>query len=257
MWRRLPHPALAGAVVDLVGYEERASGHFRQIEPASLVVPLVISFGDAFEIGLGRAPRRGDRQTSFVAGLFGGHAVIDSFGACSCIQVNFTPLGAYRFFGHSMHELADTMVSASDVLDRDAWALRDRLGDEPDWHRRFDLIERMLTVRLLSAPVPTPSVVAAYRRIVETHGRGSTAAIAASVNCSRKHLAAKFREEVGLTPKAVARIARFNAAVRLARHGHGWADIAAECRYTDQSHLVREFAAFAGETPSAWKARTA
>ena len=257
MWRRLPHPALAGAVVDLVGYQERSRGHFRQIEPASLLVPLVISFGEAFEIGLGRAPRRDDRQASFVAGLFGGHAVIDSFGACSCIQVNFTPLGAYRFFGHAMHELSDTMVSASDVLGRSAWALRDRLGDEPDWHRRFDLIERMLIMRLVSAPAPTASVAAAYRQIVETHGRASIAAIANRVNCSRKHLAAKFREEVGLTPKAVARIARFNAAMRLARLGRGWADVAAECRYTDQSHLVREFAGFAGETPSAWKARTA
>ena len=257
MQRRQPHPDLAGAVVDLVGYEERSRGHFRQWEPASLLVPLVISFGEPFEIGLGRVPRRSDRQASFVAGLFGGPAIIDSFGACSCIQINFTPLGAYRFFGYPMHELANRMVAAEDVLGAEASSWRDRLGDEPDWDRRFDLVEQLLRARLLPAVAPTASVASAYRQIVENHGRGSVTDVAASVNLSRKHLAARFSNEVGLTPKAVARIARFNLVMRLARQGRRWAEIAAACSYTDQAHLVHEFTEYAGETPTAWKARVA
>ena len=77
------------------------------------------------------------------------------------------------------------------------------------------------------------------------------------MNLSRKHLAARFSDEVGLTPKAVARIARFNLVMRLARQGYRWAEIAAECGYTDQAHLVREFTEYAGETPTAWRARVA
>ena len=246
----------AGAVVDLVGYQEHSRGHFRQVEGASLVVPLVISFGQPFEIGLGRIPGNDNRQASFVGGLFGGPVVIDSFGASSCIQINFTPLGAYRFFGHPMHEVSNRIVATEDLLGPEASALRDRLGGELDWQRRFDIVERMVHKRLRSARLPTLSAAFAYRRIVEDHGAGSIAAIAKMVNCSRKHLAAMFREGVGLTPKSVARIARFNFAMRLAKRGHGWADISAECGYTDQPHLVREFAEFAGETPAAWKART-
>ena len=81
-------------------------------------------------------------------------------------------------------------------------------------------------------------------------------AIAERLEWSRKHLAARFREEVGMGPKTIARIARFNRAQAMAvgGDGDGWADIAAACGYADQAHLVREFTALAGTTPGAWRA---
>lgn len=258
MKRRRPIPALAGLVVDLCGYLEIAPGHFRQVEAASLVAPLVISFGEAFSIGLGRLPGRQDRQSNFAAGLYAGPVVIDSFGAACCIQVNFTPLGAYRFFGLPMRELADRMVALDDVLGPAATSLRDRLGEELDWERRFDLVEAMISERLFSAPLPTPSIAWAYRRLIETSGAEPVGAIAARLDCSRKHLAERFRIEIGLGPKAIGRIARLNRAMKLARKGcECWAGIAAECGYADQAHLVREFTELAGETPTAWQARPA
>ena len=93
-----------------------APGHFRQIEPASLTIPLVISFGDPFAIGLGRPPGDNDRFGSFTAGLFAGPVTIDSFGTSHCLQIDFTPLGARRFFGMPMSELTDRMVGLDDVL---------------------------------------------------------------------------------------------------------------------------------------------
>jgi AraC-like DNA-binding protein len=52
---------------------------------------------------------------------------------------------------------------------------------------------------------------------------------------------------------------RFHRACGLARTGKssGWADIAADSGFADQAHLVREFAALAGEPPTAWARRLA
>ena len=52
---------------------------------------------------------------------------------------------------------------------------------------------------------------------------------------------------------------RFHQACRLAKAGAapGWAGIAADSGYADQAHLVRELAALAGETPTAWARRVA
>ncbi len=106
---------LAGIVHDMCGYRELAPGAFRQTRAASLMVPLVISFGAPFEIALGRAPGVDDRILSFLAGLYAGPVHIHSFGAASCLQINFTPLGAFRCFGLPMHEIADCMVRIDDL----------------------------------------------------------------------------------------------------------------------------------------------
>ena len=64
----------------------------------------------------------------------------------------------------------------------------------------------------------------------------------------------RFRTQLGLAPKAYARIVRFQRAVGLlggVRDGHTLADVAIECGYYDQSHLSRDFVALAGCTPTA------
>ncbi|RWG71506.1 MAG: AraC family transcriptional regulator, partial [Mesorhizobium sp.] len=65
MVRRKPAAPLAGIVTDICGYREILPGHFRMVEYASLTVPLVISFAEAFAIGLGRSPGDNDRYASF------------------------------------------------------------------------------------------------------------------------------------------------------------------------------------------------
>ena len=61
-----------------------------------------------------------------------------------------------------------------------------------------------------------------------------------------------FRAAVGLTPKQYARVMRFRRLLALLSAGPetGWAALAAELRLADQSHLIHEFHAFAGMTPS-------
>ena len=52
---------MASLVSRIAGYREKERGHFRQVEAASLDIPLVISFGEPFAIGLGRTPGSNDR----------------------------------------------------------------------------------------------------------------------------------------------------------------------------------------------------
>ena len=74
-----------------------------------------------------------------------------------------------------------------------------------------------------------------------------------------KHLAARFRREIGLPPKTVARMARFQGALAWSTRVKtpDWAGIAVACGYADQAHLTREFGEFAGASPAAWHRRAA
>lgn len=70
--------------------------------------------------------------------------------------------------------------------------------------------------------------------------------------CSRKHLVALFREQVGFSPKAYASLVRFEQLTRRIadRSGESWAERAGRFGYSDQAHLIREVKRFSGLTPN-------
>ncbi|MGY4475213.1 helix-turn-helix domain-containing protein [Bradyrhizobium sp. USDA 3364] len=255
--QRPPSPRMAGLIVRITGYRETAAGRFAQRQSAPLIVPLIISFGSPFLIALSREPRATDRQSSFAAGLHAGPVYIESDGQAACVQVDFTPLGAYRFFGGAVTDLVGQMVELDDVLGHDGHRLRQQLGAVTCWQRRFDLIEAFVLRR--ARHTPSPEVAFAYRRLARSAGAVSITALADEIGWSRKHLVSRFRSELGLAPKSLARMMRFHRASRLALSGcaPGWAGIAADSGYADQAHLAREFVEFAGEPPTAWARRQA
>jgi AraC-like DNA-binding protein len=263
LWYRRPaSAALDGLVTEIVGYGENGRGLAGEVEMASLVAPLIVSFGEPFSIALGRAPSSNERWSSFAAGLYLGPVMMDSTGAAACVQVNFTPQGAHRFFGIPMSELASRMVTLDDLGDRDILRLGEQLGAEPDWERRLDITEHFVAARLRRAPGADGAVNRAYRHILASRGTVRMSRIARELGWSRKHLAARFHREFGLAPKSIARIARFQNVLSQARarsvgcaDSVGWADIATACGYADQAHLTREFLEMSGTTPSSWLAR--
>lgn len=258
--RRMPCPAVRRDLVQIVGYRETLRGtHLRQIQPAALTVPWILSFGDPFLVGLGPAGKADRRGGSFVAGPIAAPAVIDSFGAAACLRIDFTLPGARRFFGLPLHALAGRIVPLEAIFGAEAAGLRDRLGAEPDWERRFDLVEGFVANRVLRSGHLLSPAIRAFERLERSGGAERIGELAAWLGWSRKHLAARFRDEIGLPPKTVARLARFNRLLALARRREGaeWAALASDCRYADQAHLAREFKTLAGERPSAWRARLA
>jgi AraC-like DNA-binding protein len=71
---------------------------------------------------------------------------------------------------------------------------------------------------------------------------------------SHRRFIALFRGAIGLSPKAYARVMRFDRALALAADPvQSWVDIALTAGYSDQAHLSREFSALAGMSPQAWR----
>lgn len=252
---RPPAAKLATLVTGIYGYSENGEAMQGLTEAASLTVPLIVNFGSPFRIGLGRKPTTADSYGSFAAGLFAGPIVMDSDGAAQCIQINFTPLGGRLFFGRPMSEFADCMVPLDDLEDRDVGRLAERLAELNSWEARLDLAEHFVGARLARAAQADAAIGWAFSQLLRRGGAVPIGTLAKELQWSRRRLIAGFRQEIGLPPKAVSRIIRFNAAQALAAGGQaaGWADIAAACGYADQAHLTREFSALAGCPPTAWR----
>ena len=105
-----------------------------------------------------------------------------------------------------------------------------------------------------------PEVSWAWRELLREGGAIRVSELAAGTGWSERHLTGRFRAEIGLAPKAAARVIRFDRArkllVRRLTVGGDYllADLAADCGYFDQAHLAREFRALAGCPPSQWLA---
>ncbi|WP_204251074.1 helix-turn-helix domain-containing protein [Elioraea rosea] len=257
--RRTPSERTRHLVSAIAGYRETRAADHHQRETAGLVVPLIISLGTPFRIALGREPHEADRVGSFAAGLYAGPVDIRSDGSAACVQVDFTPLGAYRCLGGAVVDLCARMVDAGDVFRAAGRALVERVRATPSWHARFDLVEDFVASRDDFAP--SPAIAYAWRRLAATGGAARIAGLAEEIGWSRTHLAERFRVEIGVGPKRIARMMRFRRAcvqaqVQAEAAGR-WARIAASCGYADQAHLIREFVALAGEPPGAWARRVA
>jgi AraC-like DNA-binding protein len=123
---------------------------------------------------------------------------------------------------------------------------------------RLVLLEEAMARRLAETRRPPPADIAfAARRLRESEGRLAVASLAAEIGCSRKHLTQRFTREFGIAPKLLARVLRFDRAVRMARHGGALdlADLAYSCGYSDQVHLSRDFKEFADAPPAAFLQR--
>ena len=250
MWeafRGEPDARLRGSVLSYTGYAELATAPMRRLEAPFAGIPMILSLGPSILVD-------GVRQCSFVAGLGDRASVTEYTGEQRGVQVNLTPLGARRLLGVPMEELARRVVAIEDVLGGE---LVERLQDAPNWHARFALLDELLVRRLeASAPV-APQLEHAWARLSASDGAVAIGALAREVGWSRRHLAERFRTDVGLPPKVVARILRFERVTRALRAnaGSGLADIAYASGYADQAHLNRDFREFAGTTPTAYAAR--
>jgi AraC-like DNA-binding protein len=79
-----------------------------------------------------------------------------------------------------------------------------------------------------------------------------------SMGLSERAIERRFLTHVGMTPVQFRRLARFRAALQTYASGcTNWSEIAHLTGHSDQSHLVREFKAWSGLTPTAWAASQA
>jgi AraC-like DNA-binding protein len=240
-----------------MGFAEQRPGPMRRREVPSGSIVLVVNFGPPFRISGRRDPAGEEHRSSFLAGLADEYAITEYVGTSHGIQVDLTPLGAHLALGLPMSDLANRVVQLEDVLGPAAGRLTEALYEAPGWQARFDLLDAALGARLAAARPPSPDVAWAWRRLVDASGGVEIGALTNQLGCSRRHLIARFREQVGLPPKALARILRFNRVVALLGGDDDarLAEIAQTCGYYDQSHLNRDFRDLAGITPGEFLAR--
>src|SRR6185295_17290223 len=103
--------------------------------------------------------------------------------------------------------LDDVLGSAVDLL-------RARLSDAASWDDRFGILDREIGSRIERAREPPAAVTWAWQQLMRSGGGARIADLVRATAWSERHFVVQFRENVGLPPKAFARVLRFSRAVR-------------------------------------------
>lgn len=211
-------------------------------------VTLVLVFGGtiAVEDATGRR-----QQGSLVTGLgFGETLRALRAEAFECLQVRLSPVVAHAVLGAAVADLDGAVVTLEDLWSREAAQISGQLGDLSSWEERFALTDAWFARRYAASSQVAPEVAWAWREIVANRGMVRIEQLAAELGWSRKRLWSRFYSQIGLPPKRVAKLVRFDHAVHGLVAGQDAAGVAADGGYADQSHLHRDVVAFTGLTPA-------
>jgi AraC-like DNA-binding protein len=218
-------------------------------------VRLVFNLGDAPSAGEGAG------LPVEAVGASAAPALVRLRGRVEGLSVTLRPGAAAVLLGLPASEIAGTAVDL-DLLWRGRGAeLRERMAGQRDDAARVALLCDVLQQRLGEGRAAAhPAAMRAAQMIAASGGRRSLREVAAAVGLGERRLQQLFRQQVGLSPRAWGRLARLHACLRALRQQAllptpAWAELALDAGFYDQSHLVNEFKALCGLTPTEFLGR--
>lgn len=243
--------ALRSHISHILLYRETfAEGHemHERVLPDG-AVRLIFNFGDA------PSADEGEGHAVEAIGASTAPVVVRMRRRVEGLSVTLRPGAAAALLGVPAGEIGGTAVHLDALWHGEGAELLERMAEAPDDAARGVLLHAALQRRLLDGDVARGSAATAMhaaRLIAASDGRRSVRDVAAAVGVGERRLQQLFHAHVGLSPRAWSRLARLHACLRALRlqPSPAWADVAVDGGFYDQSHLVNEFRALCGVTPT-------
>lgn len=214
---------------------------------------VLLSMGDTHWLH-DRNDRRRDRAfgTSFISGLQQRPLHVRSPGTTSMAGIRLRPEGVAAFLRDTPSAIAGEVIELDAILGPDVESLRDQVASARSLGERTRLLAAAVEAHFDRAAALSDEVRFALSALHASRGAVAIGDVVRASGYSHRHLTERFRAEVGLAPKAYARLIRFEAAFERLQQMKSvrWAEFALDCGYYDQAHLVREFRELAGTTPT-------
>lgn len=236
--RIAPSPAIASLVESLL--VDECEGDLSRVLMPSAEAHLVLRLGPSPRAVLDLAAI-GPRSRVQRKVVRGGHRVVMArlrLGATQAV------------LGARATELGGRIVMLDELWgDGATRRLSERIASARDAVEAAAAMDEAIATRLAKAHASGPRAPLVLRA-AERLESDSVSAVATALGVSERNLRRVFHDEVGLSPKAFAKIARFRRALLASRTAPSWAHVASESGYYDQAHLIAEFRAIAGVKPN-------
>jgi AraC-like DNA-binding protein len=257
-----PCPPVSHYVDHLWFFEGYMPPHTREKLLPNGVMELVIDLHDGPKRlhSQGQRKLEHDYRGAWLSGMQTDFLVIGVVRGSSMMGAHFRTLGARAFFRLPMEELAGKVVTLEDLLGAEARQLRERLLETPAPEAKLRVLERFLALRLRGCDEDSRRSERLVSHVIERLRRPGgpllVEQLAAEAGVTRRHLVRLFHDQVGMAPKTLARILRFQRVIETVETrgaaAISWTDLAYDCGYYDQAHFAQDFRAFAGIKPSGY-----
>ncbi|HET8804185.1 MAG TPA: helix-turn-helix domain-containing protein [Aequorivita sp.] len=175
-------------------------------------------------------------------------------GSYVIFRILFTANGFHSLFALSLKDFTNQMVDAKSVFGNQIAHLDQQLRRANNINEMAMCADAFLKGFVLPKKDNTlkEGFTAVYNTILQSNCAVPIEEYATMANMSMRNFERKFREQVGTSPKLFCRTLRFNRALKLKLRAPGkcWTNIALECDYYDQMHMIRDFKKFGGMSPT-------
>ena len=196
----------------------------------------------------------GDSPAAHVVGSGCGPTTIRLSGVLEHVGVQLRPGAISAVLGVPAAEVSGREIALEPLWGPFAAEVLDRIASAP-LRARSAVAGEALLQRLRSVErAPDARAAAAVERILAARGDVRVRELSEAVGVGERRLEQIFHRDVGLSPKALCRVARFRSAVDFVHDHHeerSWTDAAHACGFYDQAHMVNEFRDLAGISPGA------
>lgn len=174
-------------------------------------------------------------------------------GPLEMLGIRFYPHTAHHFFDFPLDEIKDKVLKTAEIWGKDAEQLEEILHLASNISEAINSIESFLLKKIL--PDQTDQLLAfALHEIMSSGGKLSIKRLCEDTTYGRRSLEMKFKKRIGLSPKVLCRIIRFQQIFKYWSHENSsLTTLAYQSGYADQSHFIRDFKQFTGISPSKYK----
>lgn len=253
-----PSPALSPYVKHFWALDDCISlqqPHIQRIVPNGLM-ELIFYFGDRPRLLSGGASLP---DSCMLSGQQRGFYDIAVSGRLSLFAVSLLPFGAKQLFNIPSNEFLDKNIPARLFLKNDADRLEDSLFEAANFQSRVNVIESFLKKQLekYGKQHDSDRILASIQLLNQRHGIVGLDELSNLACLCRKQFERRFLSDVGASPKQFLRTVRFQNALREKQNcrTQSLTQLAYNCGYFDQSHMIRDFKQLAGLTPAQYFAQ--
>lgn len=211
---------------------------------------LIIHYGDRFRIKTETGKIK-TQPKSFVFGPLTRHIEIGPTGNSGMIAARFYPGGLSAFSSGSVKTITNTYIPLTSWFGNQAALLEKEVCAAKTIDKRKTIIENFLLTLLPPQSSDPLLPVGLLDNIISKQDPVKIEALSDTLNIGRRHLERRFNREIGMTPKMLLKIVRFQNVFKILHHKKvkSLTALTYEAGYFDQSHFYRDFKAFSGLTP--------